>query len=215
MRKQRSDGQETKRHLLCAACKVFAEKGFREATVAEICQKANANIAAANYHFGGKEALYVESWRYAFEKSLKTFPPDGGISADAPVEERLHGQILSIMSRIADPESYDFDMIHKEMANPTGLLTGIIQESIHPLFKPLISIIRELLGDKAAEHHVNLCQMSIRAQCFGPLLRARWQKKSFRSPKIPGIEPLLDDVKTLADHVTRFSLAGIRATQEG
>jgi TetR/AcrR family transcriptional regulator, regulator of cefoperazone and chloramphenicol sensitivity len=214
MRKPRSDGRETRRQLLSAASEVFAAKGFWEATLAEICRNANANIAAANYHFGGKEALYVECWRYAFEKSLEAYPADGGVCLTAPVEDRLYGRILSIMRRIIDPQSHDFDIIHKEMANPTGLLTEIIQESIYPVFQPLASIVRELLGNQATEQQVNFCLMSIRAQCFGPLLRARLQKRSSRSPKIPGIEPLVDDLEKLADHVTQFSMAGIRNVRE-
>ena len=43
MRKQRSDGYETRQHLLTAASEVFGTKGFWEATVAEICKKAKAN----------------------------------------------------------------------------------------------------------------------------------------------------------------------------
>jgi TetR/AcrR family transcriptional regulator, regulator of cefoperazone and chloramphenicol sensitivity len=214
MRKPRSDGRETRRHLLDAACEVFAKKGFWEATLAEICCKAKANVAAANYHLGSKEALYVESWRHAFEKSLESYPADGGISPEAAVQDRLYGRILSIMRRIIDPCSHDFDIIHKEMASPTGLLTEIIQESIHPVFQPLVAIVRELLGTRASDQQIHLCLMSIRAQCFGPLLRARWQKISSQSPKIPEIEPLVDDLEKLAEHVTQFSLAGMRDVRE-
>ena len=60
MRKPRIDGQETRRQLLLAAGEVFAASGFRGATMADICRKAKANTAAANYHFGGKETLYPE-----------------------------------------------------------------------------------------------------------------------------------------------------------
>lgn len=176
MRKQRSDGQETRLNLLGAACEVFAAKGFWEATIAEICQKANANLAAANYYFRSKEALYVESWQYAFNRSVSAYPPGGGIPPDASVEERLYGRILSIMRRIIDPESHAFDIMHKEMANPTGLLTDIIQESIEPIIEGLVSVIRELLGKRATEQQVRLCLMSVRSQCFAPLLHARLQK---------------------------------------
>jgi AcrR family transcriptional regulator len=210
MRKQRSDAQETRQRLLEAACKVFATRGFWETTIAEICRKANANTAAVNYHFGSKEALYVESWRYAFEKSLKAYPPDGAVPSDAPAEERLRGRILSIMRRIIDPESHDLAIVHKEMANPTGLLAGAMQESMEPIFRGLNSIVRELLGKQATEQHVRLCTMSVRAQCFGPLLRERWRKVSSRAPYPPGPEPIVEDVDTLADHVSRFSLAGMR-----
>jgi hypothetical protein len=67
-----------------------------------------------------------------------------------------------------------------------------------------------LLDKAPQEPEVQLCAMSIRAQCFGPLLYAR-RRKSAQDLPTTGIEPLLDDVEKLADHVSRFSLAGIRA----
>jgi len=210
MRKQRIDGQETRRNLLKAASEIFAKKGFRDATIAEICNQAKANVAAANYHFGGKEALYVESWRFAFEKSLKTYPPDGGVAAHASVEEQLRGRILAIMRRVIDPQSYEFDIFYNEMANPTGLLAGAVQQSIEPIFRGFAAIVRELLGKQSAEQQVRLCLMSIRAQCFGPLMRERRRKIASPDPLPSSSEWNLDDLETLVDHVTRFSLAGIR-----
>ena len=91
---------------------VFAEKGFWETTNADICRKASVNTASVNYHFGSKEELYIEAWKYSFEKSLKKHPPDGGISTQAPAEKRLKGRILSFMQRIIDPETYDFYIMH-------------------------------------------------------------------------------------------------------
>jgi len=213
VRKQRSDGQETRQNLLEAAGQIFAQKGFREATIAEICQQATANTAAINYHFGSKEALYVESWRYSFTQSLKTYPLNGGIPPQAPAEERLHGRILAIMRRIIDPKSHEFDIFHKEMASPTGLLAKAIQESVEPIFMGLAVLIGELLDREPSDHEVQLCSMSIRAQCFGPLVHAR-RRKSAQSLPPTGLEPLLEDVEQLADHVTRFSLAGIRALRD-
>ena len=211
MRRQRIDGQETRRNLLTAASEIFAKKGFREATIAEICRQAKANVAAANYHFGGKEALYVESWRFAFEKSLKTYPPEGGVAADASVEEQLRGRIMAIMRRIIDPQSYELDIFYNEIANPTGLLAGAIQQSIEPIFRGFAAIVRELLGKQFAEQQARLCLMSIRAQCFGPLMRERRRKMALPDPLPSSSEWDLDDLETLVDHVTCFSLAGIRA----
>lgn len=210
MRKQRVDGQETRRNLLTAASEIFAKKGFRDATIAEICRQANANVAAANYHFGGKEALYVESWRFAFAKSLNTYPPNGGVAEDASIEEQLRGRILAIMRRIIDPQSYELDIFYNEMANSTGLLADTVQQSIEPIFRGLAAIIRELLGKQPPEQQVRLCIMSIHAQCFGPLMRERRRKIVSPDPLPASSEWNLDDLETLVDHVTRFSLAGIR-----
>ncbi len=210
MRKPRCDGQETRQRLLDAAARVFAAKGFWEATTSEICRAAQTNAASVNYYFNSKESLYVESWRHTFEQSLETHPPDGGIPADASPEERLEGRIRSLMHRIIDEDSYSFDIVHKEMANPTGLLSDVMRSSIDPIREGMAAIVRELLGDAATDENVRLCRMSIISQCFGPMLRQRRQNKedkAFPVEKQP-------DLDTLAQHVVKFSLAGIHSIRD-
>jgi AcrR family transcriptional regulator len=58
----------TRQALLDHATDVFAEHGFDRASVREITRRADANQAAINYHFGGKEALYREVLRLAVAK---------------------------------------------------------------------------------------------------------------------------------------------------
>jgi AcrR family transcriptional regulator len=52
--------QETRERLLTAATRLFAEQGFDAVTVRDICRRASANVAAVNYHFGGKVGLYEQ-----------------------------------------------------------------------------------------------------------------------------------------------------------
>ena len=63
--------------VLHAACEVFADRGYRDATVAGICHKAGANPAAINYHFNDKESLYVEAWRQAAEEAERQMAAQG------------------------------------------------------------------------------------------------------------------------------------------
>ena len=65
----RKDGIETRKRILDAACIVFSNKGFRDATIGDICKLAGSNSASVNYHFGDKESLYIETWRQAFQRS--------------------------------------------------------------------------------------------------------------------------------------------------
>jgi len=203
-------GGSTRDRLLESACIIFSKKGFRDATVAEICARAEANIAAINYHFGDKEALYVEAWRLAFHRSLEAHPPDGGVRPDAPVSERLRGRILSIMQRIDDPGSHEFEIVQKELANPTGLLAEVVHESIAPIRRALGAIVRELLGERASQQQVQLCQMSIKAQCFDLMMRQRHHKMFPAGADRPDPPSLGLPLESVADHIVRFSLAGIR-----
>src|SRR3954451_22724831 len=50
--KNESENLKTRQRLLEVAGEVFAEQGFKNATVREICKRAEANVAAINYHFG-------------------------------------------------------------------------------------------------------------------------------------------------------------------
>lgn len=59
--------EDVQNRLLDAAEKLFCEKGFHAASVRELTTEANCNIAAVNYHFGGKENLYCEMFRRQFE----------------------------------------------------------------------------------------------------------------------------------------------------
>jgi AcrR family transcriptional regulator len=213
MRKQRIDGQETRQRLLEAASMVFAEKGFWETTNADICEKAKVNTAGVNYHFGSKEELYIEAWQYSFDKSLKDHPPDGGIAPEAPAQERLRGRILSFMQRIADPQNYELEIMHKEIACPTGLLHKILPSAMETLREGFNSIIVELLGKHVSEQQVRYCHMNVMDMCFGLVHHIHRCKMPTNAPSSKEIFQELD-IEAFANHVTRFTLAGIRSICE-
>src|SRR5688572_2215296 len=54
------DSAATRVRLVDAAERLFAEQGFRNASVRDITRQASCNIASVNYHFGGKSNLYRE-----------------------------------------------------------------------------------------------------------------------------------------------------------
>ena len=56
---------EARERLLAAGLNFFANKGYDGATVREICDAANSNIAAINYYFGDKQGFYAAVKKYA------------------------------------------------------------------------------------------------------------------------------------------------------
>jgi AcrR family transcriptional regulator len=205
---QKNQHNGTKERLLESACRVFSQKGYRDATIAEISSLARTNIAAVNYHFRNKKTLYIEAWRQAFHQSLEKYPPDGGVKADAPAEQRLYGRILSTLKRFENP-NYEFEIIRKEFANPTGLLSEVIRKSIEPLHQQMFAIVKELLGLKVPEWQAQLCMRSIVTQCFNPMAHHR-PKAADKNNFKPEIKHLQFNVEQLAQHITQFSLAGLR-----
>ena len=75
MKVQRKGGVATRKRLLAAAGRVFKEKGYRGATIADICRLAQTNIAAVNYHFSDKETLYLAAMRVTEESGDSTDCP--------------------------------------------------------------------------------------------------------------------------------------------
>lgn len=200
---------ETKRRLLEAARLEFSRKGFRAATIAAICRMAGANIASVNYHFGDKKTLYVEAWREAFRHAHDLYPADGGVAPNAPAKERLRGWIVSFLGRITDPACCDFEMLHREMTDPTGYLSQAMQEAIEPMREGLAVILLEVLGGQATQEELELCEMSVRTQCMNPMIfRMRHDEPPANFP-IPPPPALHADVQTVAAHVVRFCLAGL------
>lgn len=59
--------QSTRERLLQAANRLFADNGYRGASVRDICNLAGANPGAISYHFGGKRQLYRAVLRRAVE----------------------------------------------------------------------------------------------------------------------------------------------------
>ncbi len=198
---------KTRERLLTAASRIFAEQGFQESTIADICERAETNIASVNYHFGDKERLYLEAWRYAFNQELDNHPSDGGIAEAAPAEQRLAGRIRSLIARVADDNSYSFAIINKEMAQPTRLLADILEKEINPQRLQMLALLKECLGQAATEQHIHYCHTSIMGQCF-QLLRLKHMQSARNFPHYPGD---LSDSKAFAEHVVQFSLAGIQA----
>lgn len=58
---------KTQIKLIEAAELEFAERGFHGASVREITNRAEANVASVNYHFSSKEGLFMAMIRYRIE----------------------------------------------------------------------------------------------------------------------------------------------------
>jgi AcrR family transcriptional regulator len=202
---QRENGKITKNRVLNAACEVFAEKGYRNAKVAEICRRACANVAAVNYYFGDKATLYSEAWQYAFNEYAL---PDSFMPTHASLEDQLRNHIHSLIQNFMQKglQGYFTRLYLMELANPTGLIQDTWLDLIEPRRQKLLGIICKIMGVETTNETVLFCEMSIINQCRALLTINRNDLEYLLG------QPLSQNlIKRLADHIASFSLAGIGA----
>jgi len=146
-RAQRRDGLATRQELLEAAGKVFAERGFRDATSKEICALAGANSAAVNYHFGGKEGLYEEVLVEAHKQMLSLEDLSAIIDADVAPEEKLRAFLgRLIRTAAAAAELWGIRVFLRELAAPTHLVNKAMSTAIFPKAAKMRLLIHEITG---------------------------------------------------------------------
>ncbi|HEY3376037.1 MAG TPA: CerR family C-terminal domain-containing protein [Armatimonadota bacterium] len=204
----RKDGEATREKILQAACLVFGEKGFHQATHTEISRTAGVNSALINFHFGTKEGLYRAVWEYVDRDVERRYPIDGGVPASAPAAERLYGRVLSLLNRALDPQLNGFHGIRTmEIVHPTGMLDEAMTTRLRKFRTYTQSIIGELLGPASTARTLVLCEMSVISQCQVIMPPPPGQRKKCH-------HFVHADVEELARHITRFSLAGISAIRE-
>ena len=154
----------TKLRLLEAAGEVFAEHGFADATVRDICERAGANIAAINYYFGDKGRLYIETVKYAHRACTEGEPFPDWEPGTSPVQ-KLRDFIRVLVSRMLSPQSpASLQVMMREMAQPTAACVEVVRDYIRPIAEKLKGILEELLPH-ATEPERILFAFSIVGQC--------------------------------------------------
>lgn len=202
----RRDGVKTRQKLISAAESVFGSRGYHKATHTEIGGLAGVNAALINFHFGGKEGLYRAVWEALNDAAAVLCPVDGGLPSETPAEVRLHAHVRAALVCAIHPRLADFHRIHMyEMVNPSGLLDSQMAEHQQRNREHMRGLLAELLGPAVSPERVDLCELSVISQ-----FRMIRPKCGNRGPAWHRVFDL-PDCDMLADHITRFSLAGIEA----
>jgi len=200
-----NDRDDTKERLLETAGRMFAEKGFRDASVREICQRAGTNLAAVNYHFGDKERLYIESIKRAHMRRAEEVPLPQW-PADASAETRLRGFVHTFLTRLLRNRETEWheQLMMREMLEPSGACTELVRDFIRPNFQILLTLLDELLPPEVDEETRWLIGFGVAGQCLyfrmsAPVVRLLVAPDRYEHYQ----------VDYLTDHITRSTLATI------
>ena len=207
-RSQRRDGLATRSVILEAAGHVFAERGFSDATSKEICERANANNAAVNYYFGGKDALYAEVLREAHRQMVSLEDLNEIIDSTATPEEKLRSFLEMLLRTAADPERrWGIKVFLRELASPSPHVIDALTTIIMPKAERLRELILSLTdlppnSPQAQRALVFTALPSISLIMFPDALRTRILPATAANNA-----GMLDDMM-------RYILAGLRALKQ-
>ena len=118
--------ENTRDRLIKVSMEMFAEIGYDKTSVRELASRSNANIAAINYHFGGKEGLYqavlefiiqyMDSWAMPLIERYNAFIKEQNGNFD---EKKTISWLNIFMNAFVDTtfESYESNiLLHKIIA---------------------------------------------------------------------------------------------------
>ncbi|OQY08076.1 MAG: hypothetical protein B6I25_00235 [Planctomycetales bacterium 4572_13] len=210
---QNSQQEDTKNRLLDAAEALFCENGYDGVSVRELTAAAECNLAAVNYHFGGKDKLYAEMFRRQFgimiQRNIETIDrvmTDPGISLEdllravmkpvmcSVIENETGGKVLRLLVRAVLNQQIDRNSFASEMKT----------QLFERLGRAILQLVPGIDPDK-----ILLIVFSIDGAILHPFLFM-----DFYQETMPNLS--IDD---LLDHMVRFVAAGIRGyanpNQEG
>ncbi|MGQ0636778.1 MAG: CerR family C-terminal domain-containing protein [Planctomycetaceae bacterium] len=195
---------DTRQRLIEAAGEIFGEEGFRAATVREICARARANLAAVNYHFGDKFALYVAAVQAAHCGNAEMLNPQWPADMDAPTKLRVF--IREWLRNFLDESrpAWQAKLMLREMAEPTEACAKLVEAYIRPMAQSLHDILIDLLPANVREDDRWLIGFSIVGQCLFYKVHRPVAELLFGKERYGEL-----DLDRLSEHISRFSLAAL------
>ena len=197
---------------MAAASTLFAERGFHGTTVRDIAERAGANVAAGNYHYGSKKALYLEVLRAQFAEVRALLAARGASPQPAELTRLARPALVRILRTrvkvmldmlIGPPPGVHGMLMQREMVDPSEAMPVIVGEFIRPMFEEMYGIVAHL-GPELDRRSVERCVHSIIGQGLF---------YQFTRPALLEMLAIEDYPRSLAaeltDHITDFSLGGL------
>ncbi|OGK11386.1 MAG: hypothetical protein A2W80_07560 [Candidatus Riflebacteria bacterium GWC2_50_8] len=200
----------TKSLIIKAALGIFAQKGFKGATVREICAAADQSVGAINYHFRDKQGLYEAVTQALLEELMLNTSPEPQNSSTMQPEARLHFLVTSFLKRFGmlfdggDNGQRAIFML-REILNPSADFTRLFLSFQAWQKDYLLRIISDLTGCRPESPEVARSAISIIGQCFHFVFGRRLFG-------LLGMEASqAKEISKCAEHIVKFSLGGVKA----
>lgn len=205
--KREANHDQTRERILDEAERLFADLGYAAVTVRQITQAAQTNVAAVNYHFGGKENLYLEVFRQRWVPRARRI-----WARLEPLEARSDCTLEDVVRTIAEAMFLGFDdpdervrhsmLIMREVTKPSAAFEMVSSEAT----RPVMSLVRRLLAKclpGVDDQRLSLYCLSI----FFQVLHFNFARNLVSKALGRAYDSELLNI--LVDHMTEFSVHGL------
>lgn len=202
-RPARSDGLVTREHLLKVATRLYADQGFDRTTSKEICTAAATNMAAVNYHFGSKDALYAAVLIEAHAELVKLDVLETIADSHLTPVERLKALLSQFVLRPTGADPPDgLRVLVREMMAPSDHAPTLVEKAVLPKIRVMMRIVGSVIGLPPDDPAVQRAMLFVVWPCIMLVIAPR--------DLLRRALPVLDgDAALLLDEMTRYVVAGL------
>jgi len=210
---QPHDCEDTHDRILSAAQKLFSDNGFDATSVRDITTEAGCNVASVNYHFGGKEKLYLETFRSMLtvlrDRRLEMMAELMAREPTPSLEEFVETfAVIMIEPLVGDSRGQMFlNLVSREMIAPRLPHGVLFSEFFEPMLERASAALARV-GPPLDAASARMCVMSLVGQLLHALKAHHLLADLGRDDVLPTHHS--DQIA----HFVRFSVGGIRACAE-
>lgn len=211
--KPAEDRLSTRMQLLEAAGREFADKGFDRTTAKEICERAGANTAAVNYHFGGIEGLQAAVLEEARNRLFSADAISAAVAGKSDPKARLEAVLEVVVQALTGPlsSSWVLRVLGREMVAPSPTMQGTKEKVILPRVHLFRRFIAELM--KLPEDHPAVARGCV--SVIAPVCMLIIADRRHLTRALPALELEPKNARALARDMFRYAVAGLEAVARG
>jgi TetR/AcrR family transcriptional regulator len=135
--------KDARNKLIEAATPLFAIHGYGAVSIRDVAKKAGLNSALINYHFGGKEGLYLQVLKSQYDHLVNWLQSEN-LTTFEPVE-RIKW-ITQKFFFIQNEYPYFRKLIHHELCSPTPAFKIIAKDYLFQFYQFFKETLEEGIG---------------------------------------------------------------------
>lgn len=191
--------KKTKSLIIDCAGKLIAQYGFSKVTSKKICEEANINLAAINYHFGSRENLYIEVLKEVHQYLINIDELNKISLSSLTPKEKIETFIDIFVADSFNENNWHIKVWAREVINPSPYINQILSLEIFPKLKIVAKIFGEYTGLPVTDQRLYSCILNTMA----PFIL------SFLVYKSGEPLPIRYPLKDLVSHLKKFIFAGL------